>query len=172
MTYFCREDAVLCGTKKSVRILEKLQAAPLLALPSGTRLAPGQTLAEGRLLCEGGADDPSLIHTCNILLFQLTKSPQSNNHAVSMGAANAIVLRTFLIQTIISKEKRTLTPRLGKASGAYSCLLFGMAQNRAILPHELCEDALPAARSCGGQRSRGQALAHKAILYHSFHAIR
>lgn len=51
--FFCREEAVLCGTEEVLRIFKKLNITPLESLPSGSLLKPNEVFLAG----EGTAVD-------------------------------------------------------------------------------------------------------------------
>lgn len=51
--FFCREEAVICGTEEVLRVFHKLNVTPIHSLSSGTRVGPQTVLVEG----EGSAED-------------------------------------------------------------------------------------------------------------------
>jgi len=51
--FFCREDAVICGTEEVLRVFNKLNVTPIHNLSSGTRVGPQTVLVEG----EGSAEN-------------------------------------------------------------------------------------------------------------------
>lgn len=51
--FFSREQTVLCGTEEVSRILEKCQAQVSFALPTGTKVSPGELLLEARGPAQG-----------------------------------------------------------------------------------------------------------------------
>lgn len=47
ISYFSREEALLCSTEEAVRIFEKFHITVEKALPSGSRIAPGEVILSG-----------------------------------------------------------------------------------------------------------------------------
>ena len=74
MEYYTREDCVVCCTEEAARIIERLGATVTRMLPSGTRIAAGESF----LFCEGPASALHAAWKVCLNLFDHTSAVATN----------------------------------------------------------------------------------------------